>query len=222
MIVKRRQSWSEVSGSFSYSAEDDHNQQYKKTILSLDEYYRQVKQVIISNQSMFGLFPAHHIKGKSNVSMIRDSIFCASCIWALRQCYQHIDNDKGRSYELGQTVVKSMRAILFCWMQQSSMIEQFKTNQCPEFALHSIFTLDGKEVITHEKYGHLQIGTVSLYLIFLAQMIESGLQIIYSVDEVAFIQQLIFYIERAYRTPDFGFWGRGSKYNDHTPELHAR
>ncbi len=41
-------------------------------------------------------------------------------------------------------------------------------------------------------------------------------------DEVIFIQNLVYYVERAYRTPDFGLWQRGSKYNDGTPEIHAR
>lgn len=40
-------------------------------------------------------------------------------------------------------------------------------------------------------------------------------------DEVNFVQQLVFYIERAYRTPDYGIWARGSKYNNNTCELHA-
>lgn len=40
-------------------------------------------------------------------------------------------------------------------------------------------------------------------------------------DEVAFVQNLVYYVERAYRTPDFGMWERGSKYNDGTPEIHA-
>lgn len=31
----------------------------------------------------------------------------------------------------------------------------------------------------------------------------------------------MYYVERAYRTPDFGMWERGSKYNDGTPEIHA-
>ena len=52
-------------------------------------------------------------------------------------------------------------------------------------------------------------------------MITSGLQIIYTQDEVAFIQNLVYYVERAYRTPDYGMWERGSKYNDGTPEIHA-
>jgi len=41
-------------------------------------------------------------------------------------------------------------------------------------------------------------------------------------DEVSLVQQLVFYIERAYRTPDYGIWERGSKYNNNTCELHAR
>ena len=32
-------------------------------------------------------------------------------------------------------------------------------------------------------------------------------------DEVAFIQNLVFYIECAYVTPDFGIWERGDKSN---------
>lgn len=67
-----------------------------------------------------------------------------------------------------------------------------------------------------------QIDVVSLYLIFLVQMISSGLQIIYVQDEVNFIQNLVYYVERAYRTPDFAMWERGSKYNDGSAEIHAR
>jgi len=36
------------------------------------------------------------------------------------------------------------------------------------------------------------------------------------------VQNLVFYVERAYRTPDFGMWERGSKYNNGSSELHAR
>ena len=47
-------------------------------------------------------------------------------------------------------------------------------------------------------------------------------QIVYTTDEVNFIQNLVFYVERAYRTPDYGMWERGSKYNNGITELHAR
>lgn len=78
-----------------------------------------------------------------------------------------------------------------------------------------------QEIYSDEQYNHLQIDAVSIYIIFLVQMITSGLQIIYTQDEVAFVQNLVYYVERAYRTPDFGMWERGTKYNDGKPEIHA-
>ena len=48
------------------------------------------------------------------------------------------------------------------------------------------------------------------------------LQLIFTTDEVNFIQNLVFYMERAYRITDFGMWERGSKYNNGCSELHAR
>ena len=32
-------------------------------------------------------------------------------------------------------------------------------------------------------------------------------------DEVAFVQNLVWYIENAYRIPDYGMWERGDKTN---------
>ena len=46
-----------------------------------------------------------------------------------------------------------------------------------------------------------------------AQMIAGGIDLIWSPVEVAFIQNLIYYIGRAYRTPDYGIWERGNKIN---------
>lgn len=57
-----------------------------------------------------------------------------------------------------------------------------------------------------EQYGHLQIDVVALYLVALVGMIASGLDIIFCNYEVDFVQNLVFYIERAYRTPDYGMW----------------
>ena len=52
---------------------------------------------------------------------------------------------------------------------------------------------------------------MGLFLLILSQMIASGLTIIYTMDEVAFIQNLVFYIEGAYQIPDYGIWERGDK-----------
>ncbi|GIY24034.1 hypothetical protein CEXT_48202 [Caerostris extrusa] len=198
---------------------------YADTVKQLDAYYGQVKRQILNHQSSTtGLFP--QMTKETEIASIRDSIYCAVSVWSLYQAYKRIDDDRGKAYELGQSAVKCMRGILFCWMRQAEeKLEKYKMNQCPEFALHSRFHLETGQPLEGdndlESYGHLQLDVVSLYLLFLVQMIMSGLQIIYTMDEVSFVQNLVYYVERAYRTPDFGMWERGSKYNDNTPEIHA-
>ncbi|XP_003397457.1 probable phosphorylase b kinase regulatory subunit beta isoform X1 [Bombus terrestris] len=194
---------------------------YEDTVRQLDIYYGIVKRQLLRYQSCItGLFP--QVSNDKVVGSVRESIYCAAAVWSLYQAYRRIDDDRGKSYELGQSAVKCMRGILECWVKQSSRIELFKRNQCNRFALHCKFHLDtGDEIFKDADYNHLQIDIVSLYLIFLVQMISSGLQIIYTQDEVAFIQNLVYYVERAYRTPDYGMWERGSRYNDGTPEIHA-
>ncbi|CAF1332030.1 unnamed protein product [Adineta steineri] len=131
-------------------------------------------------------------------------------------------DSEGRAHELGQAAVKCMRGILICWMNQSKKLEVFKGEQSPKDALHSKFNvIDGSEIEGIDEVGQLQICAISIYLLTLAQMITSNLEIIFSIDEVNFVQQLVFSIERAYRTPDYGIWERGSKYNTNTCELHA-
>ncbi|XP_029835256.2 probable phosphorylase b kinase regulatory subunit beta isoform X1 [Ixodes scapularis] len=195
---------------------------YTDTVQHLDKFYGQVKRQLLNFQSpTTGLFP--RLSRDREHGYVRDSIYCAVSIWSLYQAYKRIDDDRGKSYELGQSVVKCMRGILFCWMRQSKdKMEKFKVEQGPQHALHSIFHLkSGMTIIPESDYGHLQIDSVSLYLLYLVQMITSGLQIIYTMDEVNFVQNLVYYVERAYRTPDFGMWERGSKYNNGTPEIHS-
>ncbi|XP_064639915.1 phosphorylase b kinase regulatory subunit beta-like isoform X2 [Lineus longissimus] len=192
-------------------------------VQKLNEYYKNVRHQIIAYQSpTTGLFPASTVGAEKKVAYVRDSIYCASAIWALSVAYRRIDYDKGRTHELGQTAVKCMRGILHCWMKQADKVEKFKVTQSPKNALHSKFDMiTGDPVLRDEDYQHLQIDCVAMFLLYLVEMIESGLQIIYTTDEVTFIQNLVFYIERTYRTPDFGMWERGSKYNNGSPELHA-
>lgn len=181
-----------------------------------------VKRQLLQNQSpVTGLFP--RISSDSIESHIRDTLYCACAIWSLYQAYtKRIDDDNGKAYELGQSVVKCLRGVLFVWMRQSrDKMEMFKTNQSPAHAIHSKFNLHTGLPLDDPNYDHLQIDVVSFYLLFLVQTISSGLQTIYTMDEVTFVQNLVYYVERAYRTPDFGMWERGSKYNDRTPEIHA-
>ena len=106
-----------------------------------------------------------------------------------------------------------MRGLLFCMMRQVDKVEKFKNAQLIQNALHAKFnTSTGATVVGDNEWGHLQIDATSLFLLSLAQMTASGLNIIYSLDEVSFIQNLVFYIERAYRTPDYGIWERGERF----------
>ncbi|XP_046386371.1 probable phosphorylase b kinase regulatory subunit beta isoform X1 [Ischnura elegans] len=194
---------------------------YEETVRKLDGHYGLVKRQLLRYQSSItGLFPV--LSTDEHVGSVRESIYCAAAVWSLHQAYRRIDDDRGKSYELGQSAVKCMRGILECWEKQAGRVEAFKANQCSKHALHSKFHLySGEVVYSDDEYPHLQIDVVSLYLIFLVQMITSGLQIVYTQDEVAFVQNLVYYVERAYRTPDYGMWERGSKYNDGSPEIHA-
>nr|XP_021206842.1 probable phosphorylase b kinase regulatory subunit beta isoform X3 [Bombyx mori]XP_021206843.1 probable phosphorylase b kinase regulatory subunit beta isoform X3 [Bombyx mori]XP_037866538.1 probable phosphorylase b kinase regulatory subunit beta isoform X3 [Bombyx mori] len=194
---------------------------YEDTVRQLDICYAIVKRQLLRFQSpITGLFPV--LSTEFEIGSVRDSIYCAAAVWGLYQAYRRIDDDRGKSHELGQSTVKCMRGILECWIKQAPRVEAFKTRQSAAHALHVKFHLTtGEPVLTDDQYHHLQIDVVSLYLLFLVQMITSGLQIIYTQDEVAFVQNLVYYVERAYRTPDYGMWERGSKYNDGKPEIHA-
>lgn len=196
---------------------------YGEVIAKLDKYYQLVKKQIIRYQNLAsGLFPKDTGDPSCTISNIRDNIYCAAVMWALSQAYKRIDDDQGRTKELSLTAVKTMRGILECWMYQANKVEMFKKTQVSKNSLHVLFhTVTQQSVTEDEEYEHLQLDCVALYLIFLVQMTQSGCSIIWGHDEVNFIQNLVFYIERAYRTPDFGIWERGSKYNNGSVELHA-
>ncbi|NWU10487.1 KPBB kinase, partial [Cephalopterus ornatus] len=188
----------------------------------LNHYYRIVKSTLLVHQSpTTGLFPTKTY-GDNRKAKVHDSLYCAACAWALALAYRRIDDDKGRTHELEHSAIKCMRGILYCYMRQADKVQKFKQDPKPSACLHSLFSAQtGDEVFSHKEYGHLQINAVSLFLLYLVEMISSGLQIIYNTDEVSFIQNLVFCVERAYRVPDFGVWERGSKYNNGSPELHS-
>ncbi|CAE1244331.1 PHKA_B [Acanthosepion pharaonis] len=202
---------------------------YEATVEKLNKFYFRLKHQILQYQSLsLGLYPECGTFDPEKIckhANVRDSIYCAAATWSLSQAYRHIDDDKGRTQELAQSAVKTMRGILYCWMHQtvlSHKVEKFKYDQNPINALHTVFDIvTGDPVYKDDEYGHLQIDVIGLYLIFLVQMISSGLQVIFSTDEVNFVQNLVFSVERAYRTPDYGMWERGTKYNNGSTEIHA-
>lgn len=70
---------------------------------------------------------------------------------------RRIDDDQGKSYELGQSAVKCMRGILQCWIKQAHKIELFKKKQCNAHSLHSKFHLVTGDEICSETYPNLQV-----------------------------------------------------------------
>ncbi|XP_058148336.1 phosphorylase b kinase regulatory subunit alpha, skeletal muscle isoform isoform X15 [Dasypus novemcinctus] len=121
-----------------------------------------------------------------------------------------------------QSVVKLMRGLLHCMIRQMDKVESFKYSQSTKDSLHAKYnTKTCATVVGDDQWGHLQLDATSVYLLFLAQMTASGLHIIHSLDEVNFIQNLVFYIEAAYKTADFGIWERGDKTNQGISELNA-
>nr|VZI30350.1 unnamed protein product [Spirometra erinaceieuropaei] len=188
----------------------------------LQRFYRIVKDQLINYQHPFsGLFPCKPGPPQSCACHVRDSVYCATAVWALHRCFQRLGDESGQSFELRQSAIKCMRAILLAWMQQTVRLEQFKTAQNLETCLSTRLDYATGQPIEGTDYNHLQIDCVGLYVLQLAQMILSGLQIIHTKTEAAFVQNLIFYLERAYRIPDYGMWERGSKQNRNITELHA-
>ncbi|OWF44218.1 Phosphorylase b kinase regulatory subunit alpha, liver isoform [Mizuhopecten yessoensis] len=189
----------------------------------LDYYQRLVYKTILKHQDpvtgLFGGTVTH------NHAWVRDNVYSIMAVWGLAQAYKKnadLDEDRAKTYELEQAVVKLMRGLLRCMMMQVDKLEKFKHTQSPKDALHAKYSSKtGKPVVGDDDWGHLQIDATSLYILTLAQMTASGLQIVYTLDEVAYIQNLVFYIESAYRTPDYGIWERGDKTNHGLPELNS-
>ncbi|XP_032511705.2 probable phosphorylase b kinase regulatory subunit alpha isoform X7 [Danaus plexippus] len=189
----------------------------------LDYYQRVVHKLILDHQQpVTGLFPA---SSNNDHAWIRDNLYCILAVWGLSMAFKKIadqDEDRAKTYELEQSCVKLMRGLLNAMMQQKDKVEKFKSTQHPLDSLHAKYSsITGCTVVKDNEWGHLQIDAISLYLLILAQMTASGLQIVFSLDEVALIQNLVFYIESAYCTPDYGIWERGDKTNHGLPELNA-
>jgi phosphorylase kinase alpha/beta subunit len=192
----------------------------------LDAYYQEIQAVILSRQNpITGLLPASTAvtaHGNYTDAWVRDNVYSILAVWGLALAYRKFDDSKGRTYELEHSVIKLMRGLLFAMMRQAAKVEKFKHTQSPLDSLHAKYdTNTGDVVVGDDGWGHLQLDATSLYLLMLAQMTASGLQIIFTIDEVNFIQNLVYYIGRAYRTPDYGIWERGNKINHGNPELNA-
>uniref|UniRef100_A0A8C1GEN7 Phosphorylase b kinase regulatory subunit n=1 Tax=Cyprinus carpio TaxID=7962 RepID=A0A8C1GEN7_CYPCA len=191
--------------------------------VKLDNYARIVNLTILRHQDpVTGLLPASK---EQPDAWVRDNVYSILSVWALSLAYRKNadrDEDKAKAYELEQSVVKLMRGILQCIMRQLDKVEKFKYSKSTLDSLHAKYnTKTCATVVGDSEWGHLQLDATSVYLLFLAQMTASGLHIVYTQDEVDVVQNLLFYIESAYKVADYGMWERGDKTNQGIPELNA-
>ncbi|XP_019726616.1 phosphorylase b kinase regulatory subunit alpha, skeletal muscle isoform isoform X2 [Hippocampus comes] len=191
--------------------------------VKLDNYARIVQQTILQHQNpVTGLLP-----GSSDQpdAWVRDNVYSIVSVWALSLAYRKNadrDEDKAKAYELEQSVVKLMRGVLQCIMRQLDKVEKFKYSRSTSDSLHAKYnTATCAPVVGDNQWGHLQVDATSLFLLFLAQMTASGLHIVYTQDEVDVVQNLMFYIEAAYKVADYGMWERGDKTNQGITEINA-
>lgn len=189
----------------------------------LDGYARLIQQTILCNQNpVTGLLPASK---EQKDAWVRDNVYSILSVWGLGMAYRKNadrDEDKAKAYELEQSVVKLMRGVLHCMLRQVDKVEKFKHTQSTKDCLHAKYnTSTCSTVVGDDQWGHLQVDATSLFLLCLAQMTAAGLRIVFTLDEVAFIQNLVFYIEAAYKVADYGMWERGDKTNQGIPELNA-
>ncbi|KAH6923000.1 hypothetical protein HPB50_020504 [Hyalomma asiaticum] len=190
----------------------------------LDYYHNLLYRTVIQHQDpVTGLIPGH--KFAEHHAWVRDNVYCVLAMWALSMAYKkhaELDDDRARAYELEHRSVKLMRGLLVAMMNQKDKLERFKETQSASDCLHAKYdAATGGVCVGDQEWGHLQIDATSLFLLVLAQLTAAGQQIIFNLDEVAFIQNLVFYIENAYCIPDYGVWERGDKTNQGIRELNA-
>ncbi|MDP5055564.1 MAG: glycoside hydrolase family 15 protein [Marinomonas hwangdonensis] len=192
----------------------------------LDSLYQHIQAVILSRQHpVTGLFPAStsiNNHGNYTDAWVRDNVYSIQAVWALYLAYKRASNPDKRTHELEFACVKMMRGLLFAMMRQSHKVEAFKHSLDPKDALHAKYdTKSGLEAVADDAWGHLQIDATSFYLLMMAQMTKAGSKVIFSRDEFNFVQNLIYYVSRTYRTPDYGIWERGNKVNNGKAEINA-
>lgn len=192
---------------------------------TLERIYQEIKQVVLSRQHpVSGLLPASTAitaHGDYTDAWVRDNVYSIICVWALARAMGRA-GQKNRADTLNQSCIKLMRGLLQSMMRQSAKVEKFKHTLDPVDSLHAKYdTASGMPVVADDAWGHLQIDATSIFLLILAQMSATGLRIVCTESEVDFVQNLVYYISSAYRTPDFGIWERGNKINNGLTEINA-
>lgn len=194
--------------------------------ITLDKHFKLVEKIVLSRQDIVtGLLPASTAittHGDYTDAWVRDNVYSILSVWGLALAYKRENPHHYRTHTLSMSVVKLMRGILSAMMRQADRVEAYKKSHNPLDALHAKYGTDtGLAVVGDDEWGHLQLDATSLFVLMIAQMSASGLSIIYTVDEVNFVQNLVHYISHTYLTPDYGIWERGDKINHGNAEINC-
>lgn len=187
---------------------------------------QQIEQVVLSRQHpISGLLPASTastVHGNYGDAWVRDCVYSIQCVWGLAMAQRRLHGPCRRAHELEQRVLQLMRGLLGAMLRQAEKVERFKTSLDPLDAIHAKFdTANGDPVVPDDGWGHLQLDATALFLLQLAQLTRSGLVVVQTSHERDFIQNLTYYVARAYRVADYGIWERGDKGNHGLPERNA-
>ena len=187
---------------------------------------RQIDQVVIARQHpITGLLPAstaNTVHGNYGDAWVRDCVYSIQCVWGLAIAHRRLRGPCRRAFELEQRVLQLMRGLMTAMLRQAAKVERFKTSLDPLDAIHAKFDTDsGLPVVADDGWGHLQLDATGLFLLQLAQLTRAGLVVVQTSHERDFVQNLAYYVARAYRVADYGIWERGDKGNHGLPERNA-
>ncbi|MFN5696126.1 MAG: glycoside hydrolase family 15 protein, partial [Cyanobacteriota bacterium] len=165
---------------------------------------------------------ANTVHGNYGDAWVRDCVYSIQCVWGLALAHRRVQGPCRRAFELEQRVLQLMRGLMNAMLRQSAKVERFKHSLAPLDAIHAKFdTASGDPVVPDDGWGHLQLDATGLFLLQLAQLTRSGLVIVQTHHERDFVQNLVYYVARAYRVADYGIWERGDKGNHGLPERNA-
>ncbi|NBQ37274.1 MAG: phosphorylase kinase, partial [Synechococcus sp.] len=192
----------------------------------LERLDAQVDRVFLARQHpITGLMPAstaNTVHGNYGDAWVRDNVYTVQAIWGLALAWRRQGQRPARVYALEQSVLALMRGLMRSMMAQAAKVERFKASQELLDALHAKYdTETGQPVVADNAWGHLQLDATSLFVLQLAQLTRSGLVVVANAAQAAFVQNLIYYLCRAYRVADYGIWERGDKGNNGAPERNA-
>jgi phosphorylase kinase alpha/beta subunit len=187
---------------------------------------RDIEAVVLSRQHpLTGLLPAstaNTVHGNYGDAWVRDGVYSIQCVWGLAMAHRRQNGPCRRAFELEQRVRQLMRGLLAAMMRQAPKVERFKRSLSPLDAIHAKFdTGSGATVVPDDGWGHLQLDATAVFLLQLAQLTRSGLVVVQTAHERDFVQNLVYYVARAYRVADYGIWERGDKSNHGLPERNA-